>query len=190
MSIIDHRSERSMAGRGPRSFDRGRARKRVILRRRAVAAAVVLAALVAGTLIVRDPAPPRPSEIRGSEAWARKYYGDSDHPRFRARNIVEIDFLREPMYVHRKVQRHFRRLARIFAARAPEYAAGIATGASDDWSYGNRDVRGATSKSNHAFGIAVDVNALANPLGTDGDVPEEVVVTSRTGPRATGISRS
>jgi hypothetical protein len=36
-------------------------------------------------------------------------------------------------------------------------------------------VRGETTKSNHAFGIAIDVNALANPLGTAGDMPPEVV---------------
>ena len=29
--------------------------------------------------------------------------------------------------------------------------------------------------SNHAFGLAIDVNALANPLGGKGDMPAEVV---------------
>ena len=175
MSIIEQRSERAATPR-LRGTQAGRARKRVILRRRALAAVVVIAALVGATLVIRDdPAPPAPSDIRGSEAWARKYFGDADGPRFRERNIVEIEFLGEPMYVHEKVQRHFLRLARLFEARAPEYAAAIATGTSDDWSYGNRDVRGASSKSLHAFGIAIDVNALTNPVGTAGDMPEEVV---------------
>jgi hypothetical protein len=80
------------------------------------------------------------------------------------------------MFVHRGVQRHFLRLERLFAARAPEYAAAVAAGVPDDWSYLNRDTRGGTSKSNHAFGIAIDVNALANPLGTSGDMPMEVVL--------------
>ncbi len=80
------------------------------------------------------------------------------------------------MYVHRKVQRHFLRLERIFEARAPEYAAAVAAGVLDDWSYQNRSIRGqATAKSNHAFGLAVDVNALTNVLGTEGDIPSEVV---------------
>ena len=176
MSIIEQRSERAATPPLARGSDRGRARKRVILRRRALAAVVVVSALVGATLVIRDdPAPPAPSDIRGSEPWARKHYGNPDAPRFRERNIVEIDFLGEPMYVHEKVQRHYLRLARIFAARAPEYAALIATGESDDWSYGNRDVRGATTKSLHAFGIAIDVNALTNPVGTTGDMPEEVV---------------
>ena len=79
------------------------------------------------------------------------------------------------MFVHRKVQRHFLRLERLFEARAPEYAAAVAIGIPDDWSYLNRDVRGAAVKSNHAFGIAIDVNALANVVGTSGDMPMEVV---------------
>ena len=85
-----------------------------------------------------------------------------------------MDFLGEPMYVHKAAERHFLRLAQIFEARAPEYAAQIAV-TPDDWSYHNRDIRGGDSKSNHAYGIAVDVNALTNVLGTSGDMPAEVV---------------
>ena len=36
-------------------------------------------------------------------------------------------------------------------------------------------VHGGVTESNHSFGIAIDVNALANPLGTEGDMPAEVV---------------
>lgn len=77
--------------------------------------------------------------------------------------------------MHEKVRRHFLRLSRLFEARAPEYAAVVATGTVDDWSYFNRDVRGEAFKSNHAFGIAIDVNALTNALGASGDMPMEVV---------------
>jgi hypothetical protein len=121
------------------------------------------------------PAPPDPTSVRGSAAWARTHYGDPEAPAFKRRNIVQIEFLGRAMFVHRKARRHFLRLERLFEARAPEYAAAVAAGELDDWSYLNRDVRGGTGKSNHAFGLAVDINALSNPLGTPGDMPQEVV---------------
>jgi hypothetical protein len=120
--------------------------------------------------------PLKPKDVRGSPAWARTHYGDPDAKRFKARNIVTIDFLGRAMFVHRDAQRHFLRLERLFQARAPEYAAGIALGELDDWSYEDRDIRGVEgAKSNHAFGLAIDVNALVNVLGTEGDIPLEVV---------------
>lgn len=123
-----------------------------------------------------DAPPPLPQEIRGSASWAREHYGDPDAPGFKARNIVAIDFLSRTMYVHKAAQRHFLRLERLFEARAPEYAAAVAAGTLDDWSYENRDVVGEIdNKSNHAFGLAIDVNALTNVLGTTGDMPIEVV---------------
>lgn len=80
------------------------------------------------------------------------------------------------MLVHRKAARHFLRLERLFEARAPEYAAAVVAGELDDWSYENRIVRGElSSKSNHAYGLAIDINALTNVLGTVGDMPPEVV---------------
>ncbi len=145
------------------------------MRRRFVAGAIVLAALVGGVIALRSSGPP-PSEVRGSPAWARIHYGDPDSRGFKRRNIVEIDFLGRAMFVHRRVQRHFLRLERLFEARAPEYAAAVATGIPDDWSYLNREVRGEAFKSTHAFGIAVDVNALTNVLGTSGDMPLDVVL--------------
>jgi hypothetical protein len=149
-------------------------RRRVVLRG-LIAAALVIAALGAGLVFFRKSEPPLPREIRGSPAWARFHYGNPDARGFRARNIVEIDFLGTAMFVHRKVQRHFLRLESLFEARAPEYAAAVAAGVPDDWSYINRDIRGGAVKSNHAFGIAIDVNALANVVGTSGDMPMEVV---------------
>lgn len=89
---------------------------------------------------------------------------------------MTIDFLGRTMFVHRKAERHFLRLERLFEARAPDYAATVAVGELDDWSYENRVVRGElVDKSNHAFGLAIDINALANVLGTTGDIPVEVV---------------
>lgn len=99
----------------------------------------------------------------------------ADKRGFKRRNIVEIEFLGRSMFVHRAASRHFLRLERLFEARAPEYAAAVALGQLDDWSYENRDVRGGETKSNHSFGIAIDINALTNSLGTAGDMPEAVV---------------
>ena len=158
--------------------------KRVIARRRAVAAGAVVLALVGGVSAWRMASTPEdpllPSEIPGTSSWALKHYGDPDAGRFEERNIVGIEFLGRTMFVHRKAQRHFLRLERLFEARAPEYAAAVAYGELDDWSYENRAVRGATSKSNHAFGLAIDVNALTNVLGTIGDMPAEVVAQWET----------
>lgn len=149
--------------------------KRVYIRRRIVVAGIVAAAAAGGVfLLVRGGEPPKPWEVRGSEAWARRFWGNADATKFRKKNIVEIDFLGEPMYVHEKVAPHFRRLAAIFRDHAPEYAVRIDV-SPDDWSYNNRDIRGDDSKSTHAFGIALDINALTNVLGTQGDMPESVV---------------
>lgn len=144
--------------------------------RRFLVGVVVLLGLVAAIVVWRSIGPDSPVDVPGSPAWARAHYGNADGPRFKARNIVSIDFLERTMFVHRKAQRHFLRLERLFEARAPEYAAAVALGPLDDWSYQNRDVREiAGSKSNHAFGLAIDVNALTNVLGTAGDMPMEVV---------------
>jgi hypothetical protein len=154
-------------------------RRRAAIRRRRtlVIGGAVLVAVIAGGLLLRgeDPGPLPPEEVRGTPAWALEHYGDPSKRGFKTRNIVEIEFLGRTMFVHRGARRHFLRLARLFEARAPEYAAGVALGELDDWSYQNRNVRGEGFKSNHAFGLAVDINALANPLGTSGDMPEDVV---------------
>lgn len=152
------------------------ANRRRMIRRRGMTAAVLIAALVAGAIFWSNrDRPLLPEEIRGSSAWAREHYGNPDAKGFKKRNITSIEFLGRTMFIHKGAQRHFLRLERIFEARAPGYAATVASGELDDWSYLNRDIRGGTSKSNHAFGIAIDVNALANVLGTTGDMPMEVV---------------
>jgi hypothetical protein len=153
---------------------RVRAGRRTYRRRRIVASALAVTAIVAGIAFFSRDHTLKPWEVRGSTPWALKYYGNPDAPHFRDRKIVEITFLGEPMYVHKDVQRHFFRLAQIFEEKAPDYAAGI-TAVHDDWSYNNRNIRGGDSKSMHAFGIALDINALSNVLGTHGDMPQAVV---------------
>jgi hypothetical protein len=152
-------------------------RSSVFVRRRVLLGALLALVLVGGVFALRRGEIPvvDSGPERGSPQWALDHYGDPDTRGFKRRNIVAIDFLGRGMFVHDDARRHFLRLERLFEARAPEYAAGVAVGQIDDWSYLNRDVRGESVKSNHSFGIAVDINALANPLGSEGDVPEDVV---------------
>ncbi|MPZ69875.1 MAG: hypothetical protein GEU71_10125 [Actinobacteria bacterium] len=178
MSLSGREAGRNMRRRlrGLPTIPRGKAApRRSVAKRRWIAAGLVVLAAVAGVLALRKSDPLLPTEIRGSPAWARVYYGDPDRSDFRARKIIEIEFLGRTMLVHRKVQRHFLRLESLFEARAPDYAAAVAAGELDDWSYFNRSVRGEEYKSNHSFGIAIDVNALTNVLGTVGDMPEAIV---------------
>lgn len=154
----------------------GHRRRTARNRRRLVAGGAVFVAVIAALLVFRSRESSLPPEdVRGTPSWAVEHYGNPEKSRFKTRNIVEIEFLGRAMFLHRGASRHFLRLERLFEARAPEYAAAVALGELDDWSYENRNVRGGDAKSSHAFGIAVDVNALANPLGTTGDMPEEVV---------------
>lgn len=147
--------------------------------RRAIALAAAVLAVGIGVFFVTrggaDDPVPAPRDLAGTTKWALDNYGNPDARRYRARHIETIDFLGTTMFVNAKAAPHFLRLARIFEARAPEYAAAVAAGTPDDWSYSNRDIRGETTKSYHAFGLAVDVNALTNVLGTAGDMPMEVV---------------
>jgi hypothetical protein len=162
----------------PPAPDSGGPDRRVYLRRRIIAIVAVLALIAGGIFVLGggdEPAEVPPEDVRGSPVWAEMHYGDPDARGFKRRNIVEIEFLGRAMFVHEDAARHFFRLERLFEARAPDYAATVAVGELDDWSYLNRNVRGLEVKSNHAFGLAVDINALANPLGTTGDMPAEVV---------------
>jgi hypothetical protein len=134
-----------------------------------------LLAVAVGMALLRGGPHLKPQDEAGSSAWAYRYYGTPDSHGYASRNIVQIDFLGRTMFVNRKARPHFLRLARIFQARAPQYAAAVATGTLDDWSYLNRSVRGEKTKSNHAFGLAIDVNALTNPMGAEGDMPSAVI---------------
>ena len=146
------------------------------VRRRLVVGVIVVALAAATVVVFKRDDPLEPWQVRGSTAWTIRHYGNPDAKRFKARHIVAIDFLGRTMFVHEKAQRHFMRLESLFEARAPEYAAAVAVGTLDDWSYENRDIRGERgTKSKHSFGVAIDVNALTNVLGTTGDMPEEVV---------------
>jgi hypothetical protein len=165
-------SERPSANRSKSASRRSLASRR----RRALTGAIAILAVVAATVVLaRDEGPgSAPGPARGTPAWAQSHYGDPDARGYKRRSIVTIDFLGRIMWVHRGAQRHFLRLERLFEARAPDYAASVAAGEVDDWSYSNRTVSGTSVKSNHSFGLAIDINALANPRGTAGDIPADV----------------
>src|SRR5687767_257054 len=99
---------------------RARGRRRIVARRRGIAAALVLLSLAGAAVLVRRDPVLLPHEIPGSTAWAREHYGNPDAPRFEARHIVEIDFLGRAVFVHSRARRHFLRLEALFEARAPE----------------------------------------------------------------------
>ena len=139
-----------------------------VARRWAAIAGAFLLLLLVGAWMLRSDEfrPPRPEKVPGTPAWALEHYGDSQQATFKRRNIAEIEFLGRSMFVHRDARRHFLRLERLFEARAPDYSAGVAVGELDDWSYDNRNVRGATVRSNHAFDfIGVPPLAFAQVRG-------------------------
>jgi hypothetical protein len=149
--------------------------REAVLRRRTLLAIVLVAVVIGGVALRGSSSLRSETTPPGSPEWAREHYGDPDGRGFKRSNIVAIEFLGRAMFVHRGAKRHFLRLGRLFEARAPEYAASVALGELDDWSYQNRAVRGEAVKSNHSFGLAIDINALRNPLGSRGDMPVEVV---------------
>jgi hypothetical protein len=55
----------------------------------------------------------------------------------------------------------------------------INEGQLDDWGYAFRDIRGATTLSNHASGTAIDLNAIQHPLGAENTFSEEQSRTIR-----------
>jgi hypothetical protein len=55
----------------------------------------------------------------------------------------------------------------------------INEGQLDDWGYAFRDIRGATTLSNHASGTAIDLNATQHPLGAENTFTDEQARTIR-----------
>lgn len=83
-----------------------------------------------------------------------------DDPGFYKRNIIPIIAGGVKLYIHKAV-------AHLFKGFLDEL---VATGYrldlnADDWGYNNRDIRGRPgTKSNHAWGLAIDINAISNPM--------------------------
>lgn len=86
-------------------------------------------------------------------------WGDPDARGF-SRNIVRLDVAGTFVHVHRAVAPIFRflltELNKVIELQGEPH---------DDWGYNNRDVRGRPGvKSNHSWGLAVDLNATRNPM--------------------------
>src|SRR5687767_12469151 len=107
------RADEHITDRLPRV--RARRRSRTTVLRRRVGVGVLVAGLtLVGTMVLWNESSPSPGEDRGTARWAREHYGNPDSPTFRDRNIVTMEFLGTTMYVHKRVERHFLRLAAIF----------------------------------------------------------------------------
>jgi len=98
-------------------------------------------------------------------------WGNPDAPNYREKNIVKLDVPGvDTLYVHRAIAY----LAEQFIKELREkYNYSIAKGR-DDWGYANRNIfingRDTGRKSNHSWGLALDLNATANPVSYDGRV--------------------
>lgn len=92
--------------------------------------------------------------------------GDPKSPReaeFKRNRLVKVDSVPgvDTIWVHRAVRTQFNALALILQANGAKLPKRV-----DDWGYANRPIRGATSSSYHRFGLAVDLDATENVLGS------------------------
>lgn len=104
-------------------------------------------------------------------------WGDPDERGYRAVHIVKITAGGQSLYVRREV-------APLFQGFLDDLvAAGYRLDEQDDdWGYINRDIRGRPGvKSNHSWGLAVDINAAKNPMGDRlvTDLPANVSAMAR-----------
>lgn len=114
-----------------------------------------------------------PGDPNGTPAQRRR------EQEFRRENIVLLETYGVKLWVHKAVKP-------LFAAFIEELCRGgryRLDGRRDDWGYANRNVRGSSTKSNHSWGLAVDLNAVSNPMTNDGrnhtDLPPGVSELAR-----------
>lgn len=100
-----------------------------------------------------------------ADARARGW-GDPDEKGYRARHIVGITAGGQRLYVRKEVAALFQGFLDEIVRRGYRLDE-----QDDDWGYINRDIRGrAGVKSNHAWGLAIDINSAKNPMTEDGRV--------------------
>lgn len=93
-------------------------------------------------------------------------WGHPDDRGYFATNIRKLQVAGVTLWVHKAV-------LPLFRAFIEELVDGgyRLDGTADDWGYANRDIRGRPGvKSNHSWGLAVDLNATTNPMTNDGRV--------------------
>jgi hypothetical protein len=96
---------------------------------------------------------------------------------FRERNIITVSAGNIRLAVHKSIAPLVREGIRKCLAIGYTFDR-----VADDWGYANRYIRGAEARrvlSNHAWGLALDLNATKNPMTSDGklhtDMPATVV---------------
>lgn len=114
--------------------------------------------------------------LPGSQTWAIEHYG---HPDRLKHGLTSIDFCGRKLTVNKGAVRSFLHLERVFYLYAPKYAKAIDDGQLDDWGYNKRYIGGTKIWSNHAFGLAIDINSLTNGYRTKGDMPKEVILRAK-----------
>lgn len=89
-------------------------------------------------------------------------WGHPDTRGYRTKNIVKINAGGRDLWVRREVAHLFKGFIDEIVARGYR----IDVGEIDDWGYNNRDIRNRPGvKSNHSWGLAVDLNSRTNPMG-------------------------
>lgn len=93
-------------------------------------------------------------------------WGDPDAPGYRQNHIVGVSTGGVKVYVRREIAH----LVQGFLHELVQGGYRLDKQA-DDWGYNNRDIRGRPGvKSNHAWGLAIDINSATNPMTQDGKV--------------------
>ncbi len=92
--------------------------------------------------------------------------GSAEDRKYRRDHLTQIAAGGVKLLVRKEVAPLFKWFIEELTGPAYKYAL---NGRADDWGYANRDVRGRPGvKSNHAWGLAVDLNATTNPMTNDG----------------------
>ena len=92
--------------------------------------------------------------------------GSDAERKYRKEHLVWVDAGGVRLLVRKEVADLFVRFINELTGPTYNYVLNVRA---DDWGYANRDVRGAPGvKSNHAWGLAVDLNATTNPMTDDG----------------------
>jgi hypothetical protein len=93
-------------------------------------------------------------------------WGDPDSAGYRQNHIVGVTAGGVTVYVRREIAGLVRGLLSELVQRGYRLDQ-----RQDDWGYNNRDIRGRPGvKSNHAWGLAIDINSATNPMTEDGRV--------------------
>ena len=104
---------------------------------------------------------------------SQRGWGDPGARDFRSRNIVKLQAGGISLLVHRDMAVIF---GKFIGELTTRHHYRLDRGQPDDWGYAQRRIKGSTSWSNHAWGLAIDLNALTNPQGSvlRTDMPKDV----------------